>query len=80
MECQKFHDINTLSVVGIGDEISHKRYSYQSVFGSIELQPVSSNTDHSTIHIDGQNDFEASGAVAGLSSALGWTGFLVIHL
>lgn len=80
MESQVFHDTTTLSVARIGEEITFKRYYRQNGYGSLELQPVSSNTDHSTIHLDGQNDFEISGAVVGLSSALGWTGSLVIHL
>ena len=49
MESQVFHDTTTLSVARIGEELTLKRYYRQNGYGSLELQPVSSNTDHSTI-------------------------------
>ena len=52
-------------VARIGEEITLKRYYRQNGYGSVELQPVSSNAEHSTIRIDGQSDFEISGVVVG---------------
>ena len=52
-------------VARIGEEITLKRYYRQNGYGSIELQPVSSNAEHNTIRIDGRSDFEISGVVVG---------------
>ena len=52
-------------VARIGEEITLKRYYRQNGYGSIELQPVSSNAEHNTIPVDGQTDFEISGVVVG---------------
>ena len=52
-------------VARIGEEITLKRYYRRDGRGSIELQPVSSNSDHNTIRIDGHSDFEISGVVVG---------------
>ena len=52
-------------VARIRDEITLKRYYRQNGYGSIELQPVRSNAEHSTVRIDGQSDFEISGVVVG---------------
>ena len=52
-------------VARIGEEITLKRYCRKNGHGSIELQPVSSNSDHDAIRIDGQSDFEISGIVVG---------------
>jgi repressor LexA len=52
-------------VARIGEEITLKRYGRQNGCGSIELQPVSSDSDHGTIRVDGQDDFEISGVVVG---------------
>ena len=65
MACQDFHDISTLPVAGIGDEISRKRDPRQSACGSVELLPVGSNMDHSSIQVDGQSDLEISGVAVG---------------
>ena len=52
-------------VARMEEEITLKRYHRQNGYGRVELQPVSSNDAHSTIHIDGQSDFEISGVVVG---------------
>ena len=52
-------------VARIGEDITLKRYYRRNGHGSVELQPVSSNAEHSTIRIDGQSDFEISGIVVG---------------
>ena len=52
-------------VARIGEEITLKRFYRRNGHESVELQPVSSNPEHGTIRIDGQNDFEISGIVVG---------------
>ena len=52
-------------VARIEEKITLKRYCRRNGHGSIELQPVSTNDEHSTIHVDGQSDFEISGIVVG---------------
>ena len=52
-------------VARIGEEITLKRFYRQNEYSNIELQPVSSNSEHSTIHVDEQTDFEISGIVVG---------------
>ena len=52
-------------VARIGDEITLKRFYRQNQYSDIELHPVSSNSEHSTIHVDAQTDFEISGVVVG---------------
>ena len=52
-------------VARIGEEITLKRFYRQNEYTNIELQPISSNPEHYTIHVDAQTDFEISGVVVG---------------
>lgn len=52
-------------VARIGEEITLKRFYRQNEYSDIELQPVSSNSEHSTIHVNAQTDFEISGIIVG---------------
>ena len=52
-------------VARIGEEITLKRFYRPNEYSNIELQPVSSNDEHDTIHVDEQTDFEISGIVVG---------------
>ena len=62
-------------VARIGEDITLKRYYRGNGYGRIELQPVSSNDDHSKNPIDGYSDFEICGIVVGaiIGTRRDWT-------